>query len=109
MHKKLLVILLGIVFVLTACGSTDDTSESNEGETTTANAGGAAEIYKNKCSSCHGENLKGGFGPDLTTVGTKYSQEEIQTIIVDGTGRMPSGLIKSEDAEKVAKWLKEYK
>lgn len=98
--------LLGtaLVMSLAACGGGDD--EGGD----TAQAGDAEKIYSQKCSSCHGGDLKGGMGPDLTAVGASKSKDEIAAIIKDGTnGGMPGGLIEGEDLDKVADWLSNKK
>jgi cytochrome c551 len=102
MKKKLLKMVLGTALVmgLAACGGGDD--EAGD----TAAAGDAEKIYSQKCSSCHGGDLKGGMGPDLTAVGANKSKDEIAGIIKDGTdGGMPAGLIEGDDLDKVADWL----
>lgn len=102
MKKKLLKMLFGtaLVMSLAACGGGDD--EGGD----TATAGDAEKIYSQKCSSCHGGDLKGGMGPDLTAVGASKSKDEIAAIIKDGTtGGMPAGLIEGDDLDKVADWL----
>jgi cytochrome c551 len=102
MKKKLLKMLLGtaLVMSLAACGGGDD--EGGD----TAQAGDAEKIYSQKCSSCHGGDLKGGMGPDLTAVGASKSKDEIAAIIKNGTdGGMPAGLIEGDDLDKVADWL----
>ncbi|MBN8209871.1 DUF2628 domain-containing protein [Bacillus sp. NTK071] len=66
----------------------------------------ASYILQQSCISCHGSNLEGAVGPRLLNIGGKYSQEEIQEIIVNGKGSgMPGGLISEEDASKLAEWL----
>ncbi|WP_042463030.1 cytochrome c551 [Neobacillus dielmonensis] len=100
MKKKLLTILIGSAFVmgLAACGGGDD---KGGGDT----ASDAAEIFDQNCSSCHGGNLQGGMGPNLTKVGSRYSQDEIRNIIKNGKGAMPKNVIEGDDADEVAKWL----
>ena len=74
MSKKLLALLLGTSLVLAACGGDDSSDEpANGGEdtSTTADAGQEAKLFEQKCSSCHGQNLEGGVGPELKTVGSK--------------------------------------
>jgi|SRR5690625_233196 len=67
------------------------------------------EIFANKCSSCHGDDLSGGMGPDLTKVGADLSVDEIEDIIVNGQGSMPPGLAVGEEAQALAEWLGEMK
>ncbi|RDU37611.1 cytochrome c [Neobacillus piezotolerans] len=103
MKKKLLALLMGASMVLAACGG-------GGGDKDSASAGDPEKMYNQKCSGCHGGDLKGGAGPDLTKVGSKYSKDEIEKIIVDGKGGgMPAGLYKGEEASKVAEWLSEKK
>ncbi|GHH97484.1 cytochrome c551 [Neobacillus kokaensis] len=105
MKKKLGTIIFGAAMVmgLAACGGGSD-----DGEKDTASAG-AAKIVDQKCSSCHGGDLKGGMGPDLTKVGSKYSKDEILDILKNGKGSMPPGVVSGDDADQVAQWLAEKK
>ncbi len=68
-------------------------------------AAAAEQIFKQNCASCHGQDLSGGVGPNLQKVGSKYSKDQIKDIIANGRGAMPAGIIKGEDADKVAEWL----
>lgn len=115
MKKKLLTLLLGtsLVMGLAACGggndkdTTKDTGNGNgNGATETADAGDAQKIYDQKCSSCHGGDLKGAVGPNLTQVGSKYSKDEILDILKNGkSGGMPANLVSGDDANTIADWL----
>ncbi|MGM0876475.1 MAG: cytochrome c551 [Bacillota bacterium] len=112
MKTKLLALLLGTSVVLGACGGAEEPNEeateeeATEGET----AGGDAEkIVQQNCIGCHGENLEGGAGPQLTEVGAKYDQGEIKNIIINGQGGMPKGILDDADAEVVSEWLAEKK
>lgn len=68
-----------------------------------------AEIYAQNCLACHGDNLEGNIGPDLTLVGDRFSEDEIKDIALNGIGNMPADLIRhEEDAEVLAEWLSEY-
>jgi|SRR5699024_8128592 len=67
------------------------------------------EIYANSCASCHGEDLSGGAGPDLTQAGSNLSGDEIHDIIMNGQGTMPGGLVGNEEADLLAEWLSEMK
>lgn len=101
MKKKLLTLLLGssLVLGLAACGGGDS------GDKDTASGGEGAKIFDQKCSSCHGGDLKGGMGPNLTKVGSKYSKDEILDILHNGKGQMPANVVTGDDADKVAEWL----
>ncbi|HLR71437.1 MAG TPA: cytochrome c [Pseudogracilibacillus sp.] len=63
------------------------------------------EIFASSCASCHGEDLSGGAGPDLTQVGSTLSADEIHMIIMEGQGTMPGGLVSSEEADLLTDWL----
>jgi cytochrome c551 len=102
MKKKLLTLLMGTALVmgLAACGggNTDkgtDTASSNTG----------AKIFDQKCSGCHGGDLTGGMGPNLTKVGSRYSKDDILGILKNGKGQMPANVVSGDDANQVAEWL----
>ncbi len=110
MKKKLLALFMGTSLVLAACGGANDNADkdsttNNGNETTTADAGDAAKIYENKCSACHGQDLAGAGGPNLTRVGSSLSQAEIENVIKNGRGNMPGGLLDENETAKVAEWL----
>ncbi|SET09826.1 cytochrome c551 [Oceanobacillus limi] len=111
MKKWLFAILFGSALVLGACGGDDDGADSggngDGGETTEASA--AEEVYQQNCSACHGADLSGGAGKDLTAIGSKYSAEEIEEIIHEGIGTMQPQNVDPEDAETLANWLAEKK
>ncbi|PLT32594.1 cytochrome c551 [Bacillus sp. V5-8f] len=110
MKKKLLALLMGTSLILAACGGGEDNADNDSANNeTTAGAGDVAKTFENKCSSCHGQNLEGGVGPDLTKVGAEHSKEDIEKIITDGQGNMPGGLLQGEEADQVAAWLAEKK
>jgi len=107
LKKKLLALLMGTSLVLAACGGGGDEATDGGGgsEETTASAGNAEKLYNNKCSSCHGADLAGGVGPNLTKVGANLAKEDIENIIIKGQGAMPGGQLQGEDASEVAEWL----
>ena len=120
--KNLLLALgLGTTLALAACGGSDDSSSSDSSSTKeestmkddsskTETAVDAEKIFANNCASCHGNNLEGNVGPNLTKVGSKYSSEEIQEIIKNGKGQMPAGILKEdEEIVAVADWLADKK
>lgn len=76
-----------------------------EGETAGVDADA---IFQNNCAMCHGADLTGGGGPDLTAVGSKYSADEIKEIIQNGTGAMPPiQAVQGEELEALTTWLSE--
>lgn len=108
MKKWLFTILFGSALVLGACGGgADDTddgaADTGDGGDTTETAGAAEEIYKDSCASCHGGDLSGGMGPELT--GNGLSADEISNIIENGQGSMPPVNLSEEDRSEVANWL----
>ncbi|WP_409302796.1 cytochrome c551 [Peribacillus sp. SCS-155] len=105
MKKKLLTLFMGTALILAACGGGNYDNESAEGGTSSAGDGDAAEIYKNKCSGCHGEKLEGVVGPKLNDIGSRLSKEDIEKVIEEGKGSMPSKIVTGDDAAKVAEWL----
>lgn len=67
-----------------------------------------SELFSQSCASCHGQNLEGGVGPDLQSVGYYLDEPGIEGVILNGQGAMPAGMLQGDDARKVAKWLAEY-
>ncbi|WP_226643280.1 cytochrome c551 [Mesobacillus subterraneus] len=99
MKKKLLALLMGTSLALAACGGGGDEAGGDK-------AGADPEkLFNQKCSSCHGGNLEGGVGPKLSDVGSRLSQDEIESVIANGQGSMPPKLLEGDDASAVAEWL----
>lgn len=117
-----MAVLFGTLLVLGACGgggddnasepaddNGEDTEETDNGGGDTVANGDAEELYKKSCASCHGDDLSGQVGPKLDTIGSELSSDEILTIIEEGQGSMPGGLLTGDDAQQVADWLAEHK
>jgi|SRR5690625_3694303 len=83
----------------------EDVEEVEEGEV----AADPEEIFASSCAGCHGQDLSGGAGPDLTKVGSELSSDEIHDIIMNGQGTMPGGLVGNEEADLLTEWLSEMK
>jgi cytochrome c550 len=113
-----IIAVLGIVamIIFASVGvSQMNEAEDAEGNKTEENGNGdvqAAEpdqIYSQNCSSCHGADLSGGFGPSLQTIGNTYTADDIKGFILNGKGNMPPVAIAPEQATAVAEWLAEKK
>ncbi|WP_334075984.1 MULTISPECIES: cytochrome c [Paenibacillus] len=79
----------------------------------TLNAEQAEAVIKANCISCHGDELKGGAGPNLQKVGSALSADQLFGIITKGKGggMMPSfkDKLKEEEIANVALYLSEKK
>ena len=86
--------------------------EAREYEEFLATATAVEVLYSKSCMSCHGDAISGGGidgpgGPDLSSIGSYMSAEEIEKVIIDGKGAMIGGLLSDEEAREVAEWLSE--
>ncbi|MED0707290.1 c-type cytochrome [Aneurinibacillus aneurinilyticus] len=111
-------LLLTLAVGLAACGGGDKPSsapaDQNQNQSAATGAGGddAMKIMQGKCISCHGQNLKGGVGPELEKVGGRLDKAGIVKVIKEGRPgtAMPGGLLNNdEDIEKVATYLAQQK
>lgn len=79
----------------------------------TLNAAEAEAIVNTSCISCHGDQLQGQSGPNLQTIGSTLSSEQLYSIISKGKGggMMPAfkDKLKDEEIANVALWLSEKK
>lgn len=79
---------------------------------TRAVAAGGIEIFKDNCARCHGNDGKGGDGPDLTDPQRKDkwkdSDERIIYKVTNGGRRMPSfaDKLSSDDIKAVAAFVR---
>ena len=105
MKKKWLTLVFGSALFLAACGGGNDKDEAKSGDTAAQPDG--EKIVMTSCATCHGGQLQGmGTTPGLSDVGSRYSEDEILDIILNGkSGGMPAGLIQGEQAEAAAAWL----
>lgn len=103
--SKRLIILLGVFAlcftILSACGGANDealpTDEGPATDQTPADDTGADSalvatgetVVKQSCVGCHGANLEGSVGPTLHNLSSKYSEEELYDILVNGRGTIP--------------------
>lgn len=111
MKKFLLGLSLTSAMLLAACGGDDvDTTTEPPTDSADTTAVDPEAVANQKCISCHGSNLEGqGNFPALNDVGSRLSEQEILTVILEGRGAMPGGIIQGAEAEAVAAWLAEMK
>jgi len=89
--------------------STDVLADDTLNDDIEEDASNNAELwYKQSCSLCHGAKLDGNLSnPSLVGIGQKLSVDEVNKIILDGTGDMPGGFLQGTEAQKVAEWVVE--
>ncbi|HHW36035.1 MAG TPA: cytochrome c [Bacillales bacterium] len=112
MKKKLVALFMGSALILGACGGGGDTAKepaNNNAAAPAADNAAAEGLFAQSCASCHGQNLEGGVGPDLTQVGGRLDAAGIENIIVNGQLAMPAGLLQGDDAKAVSDWLATHK
>lgn len=69
----------------------------------------AERWYMQSCSLCHGESLEGRMqNPAIIDSRSKYTEDEIYLIIVDGKRDMPGGFLQGDEAKSVAEWIYNY-
>lgn len=102
----LMVVALGIALSATGCASSNKSAgDKSPGQPAASDIPAA---YSKNCAACHGSSLEGGVGPNLTQVGARLSQEQIQTKIKQGgTAGMPAyeKVLTSEEINSLASWL----
>lgn len=75
----------------------------------------AIEVFENGCTTCHGDNLQGGIGPNLQHVGSRLSKAAIAHRIEVGSGPMPAytapgdAILTQSQVDAVATWLAQQK
>lgn len=105
-----IIAIIGIltVIIISYVGVEQRNTIQNPEESGEAEVLDAEELFRKSCASCHGGDLSGATAPALSSVGGKYSEEEIKDIIINGTdGGMPPNLVKPDEAAVLAEWLSE--
>jgi mono/diheme cytochrome c family protein len=71
------------------------------------NSEAAQALFKQSCTSCHGVDLAGDFGPNLQKVGGRLTKEQITTQITNGGESMPSfeKKLNTDEIQALAYWL----
>ncbi|WP_202080738.1 c-type cytochrome [Caldalkalibacillus salinus] len=76
--------------------------EAGQGDQDAELVAAGEEVVHQSCIGCHGENLEGNMGPTLHGVSKKYSEEELNDILVNGIGQMPKGTAGGEEEAVIA-------
>mgnify|MGYP000933082552 CR=1 FL=1 len=73
----------------------------------TVDVAAAQAVYKSNCLSCHGDQLQGQIGPNLTKVGSSMSEDQIRKQIENGGGGMPGfkGTLSDDQIGTLTAWL----
>ena len=95
MKKIWAVVGLSLVLLAGCSSKAADKTQALDGET----------LYGNKCSACHGGNLKGAVGPSVLNMRSKYSEDELFKMITKGSDKMPGHLLTDDESRVVTKWL----
>lgn len=95
--KRFLAITAYSLVFLAGCGSESPETASSDPEV----------LYEQACAACHGGNLQGASSPPVTNMASKYTAEEMLTLIMDGKGMMPGNTLDEKQAELVTDWLLE--
>jgi cytochrome c551 len=106
-----LAVFFTLVFVVMLFANEPDTGSAaappaDATQTTVVNG---ADVYGNRCSSCHGSNAEGGLGPQLSDGKVKARFPEIEdqiAVITNGRGGMPGfkGKLTDEQIRAVAEY-----
>lgn len=87
--------------------SNEEENEEEEEDINQTYETDAEEYYADSCATCHGDDLTGDMGPAIDSIGSDLSAEEIEEVIIDGKGAMPSNILPEDEAKEVADWLSE--
>lgn len=105
MKKLLITALLGTGLLLGACGG-DDSAKDSPKETITPDAANGEKVVQASCIGCHGGDLTGGAGPDLTKLTDKA---HIEKVLTEGQGGMPAMKLTDQEKQDVAAYITSLK
>jgi mono/diheme cytochrome c family protein len=60
-------------------------------------------IFASECAGCHGEGGTGGAGPALVETGLDVT--EVSTVVQQGRGVMPAGIVTGQDQADVVAYV----
>ena len=108
MKTKLLLLTMIFAFsiVLSACGGSSNNATPGSNNNVTA-AADPEKLFKQNCTSCHGDSLDRLKNANLNTVGSRLTKEQITTQISKGGGGMIAfgSRLKPNEIEALADWL----
>jgi len=120
MHKLFLAGLLGVACAfavyLLATGLPEKEEAAERGPAFTVpdrpvDADASNRVYRSLCISCHGDRLQGGVGPELASIGSTMTKEQLFKTISDGRRGMPSfeDRLTEDEIITVSTWLASLK
>lgn len=97
MKKWLIMIVVGAIIALGACGGGDENTAPNNNNETNVSLD-AEELIKNNCIDCHGGEVE-------KVPGSHLDLAELKEVILEGSGGMPAIDVSDEEAEAIASYL----
>ena len=104
-----LLLLIATALLLAGCGGSDDDSGGGGGDDGGSSGGGGGDgksIFAETCGGCHtlaDADATGAVGPNLDD--TKPDADFVKTMIDNGGGAMPAGLLEGEERDAVADYV----
>ncbi|KGR81517.1 cytochrome c550 [Lysinibacillus odysseyi] len=95
---------IGLIFFMSlgGAGSKDEAKEAGEsGGEATADIDAEAIVQKS-CVGCHGGDLTGGMGPNLTT---GLDAAHVKEVVMNGQGAMPAVIKDEAEADAIAEYI----
>lgn len=112
LRRSLTVAAAASLLFASGCGG----GSSSSGGASSSELSGPAEtlaLYRNNCVNCHGAELQGRMGnvTNLSEVGSRVTEAEIEAQIKSGSGAMPAfaDRLGEEEIKALASWLAEQK
>lgn len=66
-----------------------------------------AERFLPRCATCHGEDGRGGLGPDLARVVPLHDDRSLYAVLTEGLGGMPAiGFTDDQEVVDLIAWLR---
>ena len=83
-------------------GLTQETGETQEPEELSPEE----ELFMTACAGCHGEDGDSGSAPNLSIMVPLMPDEQLENVIVNGSGPMPGGTVPTEDVPSLITYLR---